>query len=50
MAIVTPPYTHTPFSLLQALKKKQLIAAGKLGKFGKILDSTPEDVRKEFEL
>lgn len=33
----------------KALKKKQLIAAGKLGKFGKVLDSTPDDVRKEFQ-
>jgi H/ACA ribonucleoprotein complex subunit 4 len=30
----------------KALKKKQLIAAGKLGKFGKVLESTPQDVRK----
>lgn len=34
----------------KALKKKQLIAAGKLGKFGKVLDSTPADVREEFHL
>ena len=35
---------------LQALRKKQLIAAGKLGKFGKVLENTPEEVRREFEL
>ena len=34
---------------VQALKKKKLIAAGKLGKFGKILETTPSDVREEFE-
>ncbi len=33
-----------------ALKKKQLVAQGKLGKFGKVLESTPAEVRKEFEL
>ena len=36
--------------LFQALRKKQLIASGKLGKFGKILETTPADVKKEFEL
>lgn len=33
---------------LQALKKKQLVADGKLGKFGKILATTPASVREEF--
>ena len=32
----------------QALRKQQLIAEKKLGKFGKILDTTPQDVREEF--
>jgi len=36
--------------LLQALRKKQLIASGKLGKFGKILETTPAEIRKEYEL
>ena len=33
---------------MQAVKKAQLVAAGKLGKYGKILDTTPADVRAEF--
>lgn len=33
-----------------ALKKKKLVAEGKLGKFGKIIDSTPTDIRKELEM
>lgn len=33
---------------LQAIKKKQLVQEGKLGKFGKILDSTPDSVKAEF--
>ncbi len=32
------------------MKKKQLVADGKLGKYGKILDSTPSEVREEFSL
>ncbi len=32
----------------QAVKKKQLIADGKLGKFGKILETTPASVKEEF--
>ena len=34
----------------QALRKKQLIADGKLGKFGKILDTTPVAIQEEFAL
>ena len=34
--------------LLQALKKKQLVSDGKLGKFGKILPTTPQEVKEEF--
>lgn len=33
-----------------ALRKKKLIAEGKLGKFGKILETTPADVQKELSL
>ena len=33
----------------QALRKKQLVAQGKLGKFGKVLDSTPASVKVELE-
>ena len=33
---------------LQALRKKQLIADGKLGKFGKILETTPIELKQEF--
>lgn len=29
---------------------KKLVAKGKLGKYGKILDTTPADVREEFAL
>ena len=35
---------------VQALRKKQLIAAGKLGKFGKILEDTPPEIKQEFDL
>lgn len=34
--------------LLQAIRKKQLVAEGKLGKYGKILDSTPGKIKEEF--
>lgn len=34
----------------QALRKKQLIADRKLGKFGKILDTTPAAIQEEFAL
>ena len=34
----------------QALRKKQLIASGQLGKFGKILETIPAAIKKEFEL
>lgn len=34
----------------KALRKKQLVAEGKLGKFGKILENTPADIKNEFEL
>ena len=30
------------------MRKKQLEKEGKLGKFGKILDSTPTEIREEF--
>ena len=43
-------YTFILIGLFQALRKKQLIASGQLGKFGKILETTPADVKKEFEL
>ena len=32
----------------QALRKKQLVADGKLGKFGKVLESTPVGVKQEL--
>ena len=32
----------------KAIKKKQLVEEGKLGKYGKILESTPAEVRAEF--
>ena len=38
------------YFLFQALRKKQLIVAGKLGKFGKFTESTPPEIRKEFEM
>ena len=34
----------------QALRKKQLIAEGKLGKFGKILEDTPVAIKEEFAI
>ena len=37
-------------SFVQALRKKQLIAAGKLGKFGKVLETTPKEVLQELQL
>ena len=33
----------------KALRKKQLVAEGKLGKFGKILETTPAEIKHEFE-
>lgn len=35
---------------IKALRKKQLIADGKLGKFGKILETTPAAIQEEFAL
>ncbi|KAL5475435.1 hypothetical protein EMCRGX_G025252 [Ephydatia muelleri] len=34
----------------KALRKKQLVAEGKLGKFGKILETTPAEIKNEYEL
>lgn len=36
--------------ILKALRKKQLVAEGKLGKFGKILETTPAEIKNEYEL
>lgn len=36
--------------LIQALRKKQLIAEGKLGQFGKILEDTPVAIKEEFAI
>ena len=44
------PLSPLHHSTGQALLKKQLIAAGKLGKFGKIIEDTPEEIKKEFAL
>ena len=41
-------YCHFLLSHLQALRKKQLIVEGKLGMYGKILETTPSEIRKEF--
>lgn len=47
------PYVHMAefqgSSLYKALRKKQLVAEGKLGKFGKILETTPAEIKHEFE-